>query len=195
MAERYSGVKFNTVYSGAFVPTTAEQILIKELIGAGREFERLGAVDPTDHNGGNVSFRATGGMIIKATGAFPHQLTANDFVRVTAVAGDTVTVQGDREPSSESRMHWGVYEKRPEVRAILHAHDVAVVGSERKFPEVAYIPPVSYGTIEAAYAVSAAAKGHDYIVLEGHGVVALGASIDEALARIKEYHGRATGTL
>jgi ribulose-5-phosphate 4-epimerase/fuculose-1-phosphate aldolase len=185
--EKYIGTKFNVVFVGDFKPNTKEKELIREMIKAGKATGKMGM---KDQNGGNISVRVKDGFIIKRTGAHPFELKVSDFVLVTKADKDTVWVKGKYEPSSESRLHYFVYKSRPDVGCVFHAHDFLVLESKQKFPELAYLQPYSYGTMESAKAVVIAAKKYDYIVQQNHGVIALGKNIKKALDIIIKYHAK-----
>ncbi len=183
--EKYIGVKFNVVFAGYFRPSDKEKELIKEMIQAGKATGKMGM---KDKNGGNISYRTKDGIIIKRTGAHPDSLKVSDFVLVTKADKDTVWVKGNFEPSSEARLHYFVYQSRPDIKCIFHAHDFAVLNSQLRFPEVKYLKPYSYGTMESARAVARAGKNHNYIVQSNHGVIALAKSVKAALKIISRYH-------
>ncbi|MFA4942912.1 MAG: class II aldolase/adducin family protein [Patescibacteria group bacterium] len=183
--EKYIGTKFNIVFTGNFKPTTLEKELIKEMIKAGKQAGKMGM---KDKNGGNISVKTKDGFIIKRTGAHPDSLKISDFVLVVKADKDTVWVKGQYEPSSESRLHYFVYQARPDIGCIFHAHDFLVLESKQKIKEVICLKPYSYGTIESARAVSKVAKKHDYIIQANHGVIALGKNVKSSLDLIIKYH-------
>jgi L-fuculose-phosphate aldolase len=186
--EKYIGVKFQTFFLGKFLPTQTEKKLIKSLISAGKEFGRLSI---KDKNGGNISVRSDRGVIIRRTGAYPYQLKLDDFVLVTKVRGNKVWVSGELEPSSEARLHYNLYQSRPDINCILHAHDFLVVKLKKKIGDIGYVGFKPYGTLELARAVRSAVKNHNYLIQENHGVIALGPDIKSALSLIKYYHAYA----
>jgi len=187
MGEKYVGVKFKTVFLGKFVPTVLEKKLIKQLIAAGKIYGQLGLVD---QNGGNISVRVKNGLIIKRTGSYPYQLKVSDFVLATKVTGHKVFVKGDFEPSSEVRFHHAIYQVRPDINCVLHAHDFTAVNCQQKCKDVGYIPHFPYGTLALAKAVAGKAKKFDYIIEAQHGVIALGKDVKTALGLIKKYYAR-----
>lgn len=185
MAEKYIGTKFKTIYQGSFNPNCRELKLIESLIKVGKELAALGC---QDENGGNFSVRTKGGIVIKSTGAFPHQLKKNDFVLVSGFKKEDVFIYGDKEPSSEARLHWGIYQARPEINCVLHTHDFLAVNSPQKIKDLPYVSDYPYGTMELARAVKRASKRSDYIIMKNHGVLALGKNISSSLKLIKKYH-------
>ncbi|PKM91320.1 hypothetical protein CVU82_01835 [Candidatus Falkowbacteria bacterium HGW-Falkowbacteria-1] len=185
MGEKYTGTKFKTVFKGKFIPNAKESEIIKTLIKIGKELGRMGF---KDNNGGNFSVRTKNGIIIKTTGSFPHQLKKSDFALVAGFKKDEVYVYGEKEPSSEARLHWGIYQARPEINCALHTHDFTAIHCLTKVNGCIYIREISYGTMESARAVKNAAKKGDYLIMKNHGVIALGKNMISALKLIKKYH-------
>ncbi len=190
MGEKYIGTKFKTIFQGDFTPGKRDQKLIDELILIGKKLGKMGF---EDDNGGNFSFRSGDGMVIKSTGSFPHKLKKSDFVFVSGFKKDEVYVLGKKEPSSEARLHWGVYQARPDINCVLHTHDFVAVSCPIKIEGVKYIKEIPYGTIESARAVKNASKKNDYLVMTNHGVLALGKNISTTLKLIKKYHEKFKG--
>ena len=185
MGEKYIGTKFKTVYKGKFKPSARELKLIKDLIKTGKDLGKMGC---KDNNGGNFSVRTKNGIIIKTTGSFPHQLNKNDFVLVSGFRGEKVCTHGEKEPSSEARLHWGIYQARPEINCVLHTHDFLAVNCKEKLAEVVYVKEYPYGTMESARAVKNASKKGDYLIMQNHGVLALGKNISSTLKLIQKYN-------
>lgn len=185
MGEKYTGTKFKTIFKGVFEPSARELVLIKNLIKTGKDLGKIGC---RDDNGGNFSVRTKNGIIIKTTGSFPHQLKKSDFVLITGFKKDEVYVYGKKEPSSEARLHWEVYQVRPEINCVLHSHDFMVISHPTKVGSYTYIKEIPYGTIELARAVKNASKKGDYLIMKNHGVIALGKNISSALKLIKKQH-------
>jgi methylthioribose-1-phosphate isomerase len=181
--EKYIGIKFQPVFCGSFLPTKEELAKIKKLIYIGKKIGTLGI---KDKNGGNLSFRTKDGLVIKRTGVLPFQLKVKDFVKVIKVVGSNVFVLGQHEPSSESRLHWLIYQARKDVNYIFHCHDFSAVYHREKFSDVGYLPAFSYGTMALAKAVEDKAKYYDYLILKNHGVIALSQNPEMALMLLQE---------
>ena len=78
----------------------------------------------TTTSGGNLSIREDSGDIwISPARVDKGNLTRNDIVCVKADG----SVDGPHPPSSEFPFHKAVYQARDEIRAIVHAHPVALV--------------------------------------------------------------------
>lgn len=137
----------------------------------------------TTTSGGNLSIMDDDGNIwITPAGVDKGTLTRNDIVCVKADG----TVTGNHKPSSEFPFHRSVYDMRPDIKAVLHAHPPALVAFSiaRKFPNLDLIHSVRK-TCEkiaiAKYAVPGSAelgenigkefaKGTDVVLLENHGI-------------------------
>ncbi|MCX7886188.1 MAG: class II aldolase/adducin family protein, partial [Verrucomicrobiae bacterium] len=89
-----------------------------------RTMERIYRYRMTTTSGGNISIREPNGDIwITPARADKGSLTRDDIVRVSPDG----TVEGLHRPSSEFPFHRAVYEARPDIRAVVHAHPVALV--------------------------------------------------------------------
>lgn len=188
--EKYIGVKYEAIRLGSFIPSAEEKKKIKELISAGKELGKLGF---KDKNGGNLSLLSRRGVIIKATGAHPYKLKEKDFSLIVAISPTQVFYLGDKEPSSEARLHGFVYKKNKKIKAIIHAHDFLAVYSSKKIKGIAYIKEVPYGTIESARLVSQAAKKYYYLIQKNHGVSAFASNLKNCLKILKQYHEKFKG--
>jgi L-fuculose-phosphate aldolase len=161
-----------------------------EIVAVAREMLRLGLVAGTS---GNVSARE-GELIHITPSALPYdEMTEVDLVTLNP-EGDVV--EGEREPSSERRVHLAVYAARPEVAAIVHTHSVHATawsflgepldtGTEEleqsaggAVRTATYAPT---GTKEIAHQAVDALEGRRAALLARHGVLALGGSAGEAL--------------
>ena len=78
----------------------------------------------TTLSGGNLSIKDHNGDIwITPAGIDKGKLTPNDIMCVKA-NGDII---GQHKPSSEYPFHISIYNKRPDIKAIVHAHTPALV--------------------------------------------------------------------
>ena len=91
----------------------------------------------TTLSGGNLSIKDNNGDIwITPSGIDKGKLTAKDMMCVQADG----TVSGPHRPSSEFPFHRAIYERRPDLAAIVHAHPPALVSFSivREVPEYAH---------------------------------------------------------
>ncbi|MDB5352775.1 MAG: ribulose-5-phosphate 4-epimerase-like epimerase or aldolase [Planctomycetota bacterium] len=163
-----------------------------------RVMERVYRYRMTTTSGGNISVREDDGTVwITPARVDKGSLTRGDIARV----GVDGTVEGPHRPSSELPFHRAIYAARPDVRAIVHAHPVALVAFSicRRVPDTRLLPTARRvcGTVGfAPYALPGSetlgkniagtfASGFDCVVLENHGVVTGGASLQEAFERFE----------
>jgi L-fuculose-phosphate aldolase len=88
------------------------------VVDAAREMLRLGLVSGTS---GNASARDGDEVLITPAGPAYEQMTEDDLV---AIGMDGEAAEGQREPSSERRVHLAIYAARSDVRAVVHTHSV-----------------------------------------------------------------------
>ncbi|MDB4875989.1 MAG: hypothetical protein JWM41_2435 [Gemmatimonadetes bacterium] len=148
---------------------------------------------------GNVTVRLQDGSILSTPrGMSKVDLDPRDLV---VVRGDGTVIGGSRAPSSELRMHLRIYQKRADVRAIVHAHPptatgFAVAGEGFMAPvlpevifqmgEVPLVPYATPGTDALADAIEPfLLGGHDAFLMANHGATAMGPTIDMAHQRME----------
>ena len=142
---------------------------------------------------GNVSARNETGFLITPTGLPYESMRPEDIVSVTLGGAAT----GPRLPSSEWRFHRDIYFDRPDARAIVHAHSpfattlachgrgipafhymVAIAGGR----DIRCAPYATFGTQELSDMALAALAGRRACLLANHGMIAVDASLEAALA-------------
>ena len=179
-----------------------ERRLIQQLIRVGALlFKR----ELTWGTAGNLSARLDENhCVITGGGTVLEDLTEESFARCE-IDGDGF--DGPIRPSSELKVHQQVYLARPDAGAVLHASPffttlAASTGLDlntRLTPEsmvyvgeVQRVPYVHAGTMELAEATGQAARGGNTIILENHGMVAVGPSVPRAFATLEslEVHCR-----
>ena len=168
MAEVYVGTKFQTVFVRRQPPTDP---YASELLTWCRQWAAAGWIAKAT---GNLSCRTTAGFLITPTGTDPVTLTTADLVEVLGVDEKEVRVVGTREPSSECRMHAGIYAARPDVTAIFHGHYAPALSA----PGVAITArEIPYGTPAMATETVDALGSGNFVVMRNHGFVAVGATL------------------
>lgn len=143
---------------------------------------------------GNLSIRVKDDTIlITPKGNFYENLVASDIVTIN-FNGDIL--EGDREPSSEKKLHIEIYKARSDVNAIIHVHSLfacTLAALELNLPlildeqeiilggqiEVAqYAPP---GSLELALNAVKALGNKRAVFLSRHGAVSVAENINEAV--------------
>jgi len=167
-------------------------IVRQELASYGRKIEARGL---TAGAGGNISARDGRLIWVKPSGYSMGELTGRILCCVDPRTGKML--EGSARPTSELPMHLAVYNVRPDVVAIFHTHSpwacgVITCGEDIRpmFAEVvndlgstAFVPYTTPGSGDLAALVAEAAKEHDTIFMENHGVVALGRTMRQAYYR------------
>jgi L-fuculose-phosphate aldolase len=147
---------------------------------------------------GNVSVRVGADRIaVTPSGLSKGFLTADDIV-ITDLAGRRVAGRG--RPTSELKMHTFAYAERPDIAAVVHAHPPVTVAlalagvsmaqcvlSESclvlgAVPTAAYATPSTDEVTAALRPMIAAANA---IIMDRHGALTLGRTLEEAYNRME----------
>lgn len=109
-------------------------------------------------------------------------------------------LDGHRQPTSETRLHLGIYQERPEVKAVVHAHPpyaTAFAVAREPVPKcvlpeveifLGEIPIAQYetpGSQAFADTLKPLLKDFNLFLLANHGALALGADIEQAYYRME----------
>lgn len=174
------------------------------IVAAGR---RLGARGLIVAGEGNLSVRVGDRLLVTPAGRRKDELRADDLLLVPADPG-APPLDPDRpdlRPTSDLRIHRAVYAARPDIRAVAHAHlpaslaltaageqpDPAILPETRLFiPRLPFLPLMDPGSPELAGSIAAAlSDGIEppavVVLLERHGAVAVGTSVDSAVDRLE----------
>jgi len=159
---------------------------------------RLHARDLIGATEGNVSARISGErFLVTPSGADKSRISPRALVEVD---GTGRVLRGAGRPSTEIRMHLAAYAARPDVAAIVHAHPITAVAltvagvspPEDLVPEaavtlgpIAVAPFATPGTDEVPSSLAPFLAGHDVLLLERHGALALGRTLEEAFDRME----------
>lgn len=147
----------------------------------------------TTTSGGNLSMLDSNGDIwITPSGIDKGSLTVSDIVRVKPDG----TIIGKYQPSCELPFHRAIYQNRPDIKAIVHAHPPALVSFSmvRKIPQTKLLPELDSicgsikmaeyglpGSTDLGNKISNVFKsGVNIVMLENHGVVVAGEDIFKA---------------
>ncbi len=161
----------------------------------------------TTTSGGNLSIRDESGDIwISPARVDKGNLTRGDIVCVRSNG----VIDGLHPPSSEFPFHKAIYDARPDIRAVVHAHPVALVAfsicrqkpNTRLFHQahsvcgkVGFAPYACPGSEQLGLNIAATFReGCDSVILENHGVVVGGDSLPKAFQRFEafEFAGKTT---
>ena len=152
----------------------------------------------TSVSGGNISYMDDEGTLwITPSGTDKAALSADQIVCVRPDG----TMEGKYKPSVELPFHQLVYQLRPDVRMVVHAHPplASAFAIARKQIDASLLPDAAAlcGTMaRAAYdlpgSISLGEKvaagfgaGHDSVLLDSHGLAVVGDSAHTAFARLE----------
>jgi ribulose-5-phosphate 4-epimerase/fuculose-1-phosphate aldolase len=204
-------IQFNPVQLSTTVPENTTDLREACTTLAARDLHS--SYENTDLIGsnGNVSIRRahngmSSGFVITAT-QLPSKenLAPEDCVHLKTCAGGEAHYHGSKLPSSESIMHWHLFETFPAIQAIVHVHEANALlycdPNRKRWAELGIVESaqdIGGGTIEVGQAAAESfTTESDYVILKNHrpdwdpgrtGTVILGRTLDEALNRTLEIH-------
>ena len=150
-------------------------------------------------NDGNLSVRVgEDRLLITPSGVGKGRMTP-DMLLVTDLDGQVV--EGDRHPSSETKMHLMVYRRRPDAGAVVHAHPPVSTAFAvcRRGLETPYLAELAAGlgtvpctpsfamlsTDQVPESIAPYLPDHNAVLLANHGALAWGADLWEAFDRLE----------
>ena len=160
---------------------TSEESIRADICEVGRRLYAQGYVASND---GNISVRLDDSRIMTTPTGVSKGFMTPDMMVVVDDTGKKIS--GDRNASSELKMHLAVYEMRPDVRSVVHAHPPTATGfavagiplDRAVLAEVicmlGSIPIAEYATpstTELPDAVRRYIKAHDGLLLANHGAL------------------------
>ena len=171
-------------------PSTIKDVS-EQLVKAGRELHEKGLVRG---NSGNISAKIPGTetFLVKSSGARMKYLQPEELVLVDMQGNK---VRGQLNVSLETPIHAAIYKARREVQAVVHTHapTATAFGIAKTeilplqvemfillpngVPVVPFEPP---GSKALAEAVQKKITDYDAIILENHGIVTVGSTIEAA---------------
>ena len=173
---------------------TEEQVRA-DIVEIGRRLWERGYVASND---GNISVRIDERRLITTPKSVSKGFMTTDMMVVVDLHGKKLA--GERDPSSELKMHLQVYRDRPDARAVVHAHPPTATGfavagiplDRAVLAEVVTtlgsIPIAEYATPstdELPIACSRYLKAHDGLLLANHGALAIGPDLFTAYHRME----------
>jgi len=162
----------------------------------------------TTTSGGNISLRLDENRLLITPSALDKGRMKSNQIGLLTMRGENKTIP--LKPSIESGMHIALYNKRPDIKAIVHAHPPvassftalrksinctltaearAILGT----PKTA--PYALMGTALLADIVAESAAGTNVILLENHGIICLGLTLLAAFDRMEVLEAAAKMTL
>lgn len=166
-----------------------------DIVEVGRRLWMRGFVASND---GNISVRLGPDRLLTTPKSVSKGFMSPDMLVVTDMEGRKV--HGDRDASSELKMHLEVYRQRPDVGAVVHAHPATATGfavagvplTRAVLAEVITtlggIPIAEYATpstAELPAAISGHIRAHDGLLLANHGALAVAPDLFTAYHRME----------
>ena len=168
----------------------------KQICEVGHKLYAAGFVAAND---GNISVKVNDNeYYCTPTGVSKGALTPDMIIKVD---GQGRKLEGTLNPSSEIKMHMRVYQKRPDVGAVVHAHPpVATAFTVANVPLDQYIlpeavltigtlPTCEYGTpstMEIPDSLDPYLQDHDAFLLKNHGALTVGNTLTKAIFLMEE---------
>ena len=168
----------------------------KEICEVGHKIYNDGFVAAND---GNISVKVSDNeYYCTPTGVSKGDLTPDMIIRID---GKGNKIEGRLNPSSEIKMHLRVYQERPDVNAVVHAHPpvataftIAGVDLDQYIlPEailtIGTVPTCEYGTpstMEIPDSLAPYIQNHDAFLLQNHGALTVGCNLTKALFIMEE---------
>ncbi len=151
-------------------------------------------------NDGNVSALLDDNTILTTpTGMSKSFITPEKLIRVDR-QGNVLEAAGGLRPSSELKMHLRCYDRRDDVRSVIHAHPPGAAGFAvahkamdmynmiEDVAAIGAVPLTPYGTpstMEVPDAIEPYLQEHDVMLLENHGALAVGSDVITAYYRME----------
>ncbi len=163
----------------------------KEIIKAGMNLDRYGLIALS---GGNVSVRMETGEILVTPSGMIYEDLVEDDILVMDLQGKIL--EGTRKPSSDTEAILYIFQKRPDVNAVIHTHQpyATAVGLVQDEFEVnlttlanATAGPVPVTPYSSAGSIEMGIDTVNYVgeglavILAHHGVMTIGKNLKQAL--------------
>ncbi len=151
----------------------------------------------TTTSGGNISTKKGNSIFITPSGIDKGEMQIEQIAEINQ-EGDII--KSPYQLSTETPMHLSIYKSRPDVCAIVHAHPpyaTAFASSSKKLDsnltsegrlilgEIAFAKYALMGTQELANIVAKSSEHSNVILMENHGIIALGRNLLEAFDRLE----------
>jgi L-fuculose-phosphate aldolase len=175
--------------------TVTETQARADIVEVGRRLWHQGFVASND---GNISVRLGPDRVLTTPKSVSKGFMTPEMLVITDLTGQKVG--GERDASSELKMHLEVYHQRPDVGAVVHAHPATATGfavagvplTRAVLAEVITtlggIPIAEYATpstAELPAAIRSYIKAHDGLLLANHGALAVAADVFTAYHRME----------
>ena len=174
-----------------------EQEIKEQICDIGKRMYARGMVASND---GNISVRLNDHEFLCTPTGVSKGYMAPDIICKINEKGEVIEATGDYRPSSEMKMHMRVYEKRPDVNAVVHAHppyatSFAIEGipldrpilaeAVVQFGAVPVAPYATPSTKEVPDSIEKFLPYYDAVLLRMHGALTYSADLMTAYMRME----------
>ncbi|MEB2301827.1 class II aldolase/adducin family protein [Lysinibacillus xylanilyticus] len=176
----------------------SEQVLKEQICDIGK---RMYMKDMGAANDGNISLKISeNSFLCTPTGVSKGFMTSDMICKINSQGEVIEENLLNTKPSSEIKMHLRVYEERPDVTAVVHAHPLyatafAICGiplNKQIMPEstifLGEVPIAEYGTPsteELPNSIVPYLQNHDAILLANHGALTCGIDLMSAYFKME----------
>ncbi|MCF0145713.1 MAG: class II aldolase/adducin family protein [Eubacterium sp.] len=180
------------------IKTVEEYKAKEEICAIGKRILASGMVAAND---GNISVRLSKHEILCTPTGVSKGYMKPEMICKVDEKGNLLEAEGGYRPSSEVKMHLRVYEKRPDVTAVVHTHapfatTFAIMGTPIDEPitteavvslgEVPLAPFALPGTMEVPDSIEPFLQDYDAVLLRNHGVLTYSETLEEAYLKMEE---------
>ncbi len=173
----------------------SEQEYKEKIVEIGHRLYQRGLIVAGD---GNISVKVSDGILTTPRSVCKGFLTPDMIVKMSLDGKQKLS--GKYNASTELSMHLLIYEMRPDINAVVHAHPPCGTGyaaaglplDKALISEVILtlgcIPIANYGTPstnELTDAMQPLVKHHDALLMANHGAVAYGSTLESAYGRME----------
>lgn len=151
-------------------------------------------------NDGNFSVKLNDNEFLCTPTGVSKGFMTPEFICKVDAKGNVLEANEGFRPSSEIKMHMRIYEKRPDVKAVVHAHPIyatafAICGMPLEAPimpeaviNLGGVPLAKYATpstMEVPDSIEEFLPYYDQVMLENHGALAWGADLLNAYHKLE----------
>jgi L-fuculose-phosphate aldolase len=169
---------------------------------------RLYQKNLTTTSGGNISLKLDDGIVLLTPSGVDKGTIKGNQVCILSPNGKNLT--RNIRPTVEKNMHLAIYEARPDITAIIHAHPTLatsftvmdkkintnlIAESRAVLGDVARTEYVMQGTDELANIVAKATTRANVVLMNNHGVLTVGNDLLQAFDRIEVLEAAAKITI
>jgi len=186
--EQYLGIKFNVRFLDERILNYS---VLDQLIEWGEKLSKLGCIPKYPHpehpektsSAGNLSARIGDRFLITAAGSNLGALTKKDFIEIINIdiPSRQIDVNGTEEPSSETMLHYSIYQKRNDAQVIFHGHNQHLLAHCSQLGLKSTKKWYPYGTLELMESVcEVLGKDDTILIMKDHGFLSFGKTCQQA---------------